>query len=988
MVEEVKTYLDKKFSFTINEELNQETYYFETDSGDKPIKLGDGTFGVVYKVYNMKGDKCAIKLLYNNQTLSHLTHYEFIEQVLEDFSSKFGSSLNTSALELLNNLKARSKNLGLLTLDLMELGIEKEHCSFLLSKIEYYSQSIAVKRFNFETESARRIDGSFDGIIKIIGGTKKFRDSDAYKSLKPRFDELQMQISDYALVMPLYDCTLKDLLEKGPLGDNIKKYAIRRSALDIVFSGDKKIPAELEKLTVSKKNLIEEIDKQDDLEPKTKTSLIDNIYERVGYSLLKEMDFEERISTILPYLIDITGGLIELHKEDMYHLDLKPANVFVQARGRQVRAVIGDLGFLVNENSQSTKMSTSNDVLPLGTRHYRSPEQKDYFDICEVEIYHPTDSNNFGKDEVLLRVRDPKFQDSIIEIRDYIVFSKDSNRYKYYIADLSKDDGFTIITLQKEPKLRERLKPDPSTQIFLYKHQQVRTDLFGLGAIAFDMLTCGQSPERFYDNIRSLDAEDNDISEIMDLYRQVSNFQSNRPELTPIFAPFKHQASQEYAPAPIVELILKCMLYRTEDTFYKSSRAFAQTEGKQKAAEMVYQQLTVLNRKYPKKDIGNPLITLEIDSADGSKNSGDLFKKLNELQKLGLTELPSRFAQGIWYFRKLIGLVSKTMDEKHNKWFSEMLPENIVVKPEETLEFFYTIYNSKNDYKEDLKEDGVYKVFTRDVTNPFVPNYVTFIRRKIQLSSGLNNLQSFRYSFLDSSLLGDHIAEGDWLIIDNKLWKVVKLENYELFLEADDEVDRGKPLEIRDNEAYIYYKDLDPCTYYLTMLGTYLYHIFFVGLGNTTKNKPLLINIAQSSIYLNANSSSEAIRITKYDPKEDEAKKKLEPILKYIVYMYLKLTFPKNKTMSYYEDGGDDIERVRSVSRDADKLQRMIENFVGRIPSSLDDFPVKPDELQKINKHAAAKIPRIFPEEYEFNNLVLSLAKITISSGKKNSFWF
>ncbi|MEH2143439.1 hypothetical protein [Nostoc sp.] len=59
------------------------------------------------------------------------------------------------------------------------------------------------------------------------------------------------------------------------------------------------------------------------------------------------MNFEARIADILPYLVDIAEGLVTLHKAELLHLDLKPANIFVRKPGVFVEAVIGDLGFLL-----------------------------------------------------------------------------------------------------------------------------------------------------------------------------------------------------------------------------------------------------------------------------------------------------------------------------------------------------------------------------------------------------------------------------------------------------------------------------------------------------------------------------------------------------------------------------------------------------------------------------------------------------------------
>ena len=40
------------------------------------------------------------------------------------------------------------------------------------------------------------------------------------------------------------------------------------------------------------------------------------------------------------------------------------------------------------------------------------------------------------------------------------------------------------------------------TQVVFLKRQEYRTDLFGVGAIAFDLISCGRSSERFYESIR------------------------------------------------------------------------------------------------------------------------------------------------------------------------------------------------------------------------------------------------------------------------------------------------------------------------------------------------------------------------------------------------------------------------------------------------------------------------------------------------------
>src|SRR5215510_16024856 len=123
----------------------------------------------------------------------------------------------------------------------------------------------------------------------------------------------------------------------------------------------------------------------------------------VGYELLKRMTFEDRIRTALPFLRDIVVGLSRLHRVSyrhggpLFHLDIKPANIYVRrddAKG--IVCALGDLGFLPPELAFDRTMDTSVDDLPLGTLHYRSPEQKEHFDVANVEAHVAGDGEGDG----------------------------------------------------------------------------------------------------------------------------------------------------------------------------------------------------------------------------------------------------------------------------------------------------------------------------------------------------------------------------------------------------------------------------------------------------------------------------------------------------------------------------------------------------------------------------------------------------------------
>ncbi len=695
------------------------------------------------------------------------------------------------------------------------------------------------------------------------------------------------------------------------------------------------------------------------------------------------MKFNDRIATIVPYLIKIATGLNVLYAAKLSHLDLKPANIFVK-KTRGFEVVIGDLGFLKSEKeAEGTKMSSVQDYLPLGTRHYRSPEQKDYFDICNVEIRQDTDDS---ENIYSLVVRDPKFRDTIIEEKDYLVFSKDAARVKYKIEQIIKNnDDSTVIKLRTKTDYKG-LKPEKQTQIILYKRQGIRTDLFGLGALAFDMLTCGASPERFYDNIRADDVEGKDIASLMQTYTAVSNFQSSEPRLVHAFAPLKHQNFPNYAPPDIVELILKCLLYKAQQSFYKTNKDSGQEKNNsnRRIMEAVLDDLLKLGNKYQSRYDDNPLKT-GVFTESKETSSSTLSQEIKNLQNYPIEKLPLRLAQGIWYFKKLVDFVKETIKEPEI-FFSELLPEYITINPSDrnnVMNLRYILYQKDADYRNDLKNNSVYTKIVRDITNPYVPDYITFLRRSISLEK-TPQANSFRYTFNDSSSQGNQVLVGDWIIINSQLRRIATVSNYEITLK-DEEGNQATDLPTtNDNFAsYIYYKNLDPCTYYLSMLGIYLYQIFFVGLGDATVDKPLIVNIAKSRLYM-TKSGSEDVKIKDFSINKQNAERIIDTIFQVIARMYVKLTFFEDKN-SFYKKKENDKERLNAVAAEVQKLQEMIENFVEVELVTLNDLADDKDFDKKMESlRSKKKIFDCLPQNLEFNELINCFLSIELP---KKSFF-
>ena len=102
---------------------------------------------------------------------------------------------------------------------------------------------------------------------------------------------------------------------------------------------------------------------------------------------------------------------------------------------------------------------------------------------------------------VFLEIRDPKFSGSFIERGDSVIFSRDKTRARHVIEDIVPATANAPIRVKIATRI-DRVLEGEQTQVLFLKRQEYRTDLFGVGAIAFDLISCGRSSERFYESIR------------------------------------------------------------------------------------------------------------------------------------------------------------------------------------------------------------------------------------------------------------------------------------------------------------------------------------------------------------------------------------------------------------------------------------------------------------------------------------------------------
>ena len=929
---------DEKYSFVINEDTDAPLkFYFVLDADKKPIKLGDGTFGVVFCIFESTHNELyAVKLFYQGQPE---------DEELSDDEAEQRFLFESKALSKIN------------------------------------------KRLRQQGE-----ERMFAGLVTNKGGTQNFNESPAYQTFYKYFQMLKMKVSKYAIVMDQYDFTLKELLEDGT-----GFFTVRMSYLDKKFN---KIPHSLyeiaEKAKSGQKDLKELIQTNTDVSESDKDELINNISECNGYDILKNMNFSKRIKTILPFLFSIAQGLRALHLAGMYHLDLKPGNIFVRKVAGEIKAVLGDLGFLAPQTLKVSSVATFHNILPLGTKHYRSPEQKDYFDICDVEIAHrPTYKE---KDNVVLIARDPKFKNSIIEKGDWLFFSKDSEHKRFIIHAIYEETDTIVIEIRNSDEnntMVKELQPDKSTQILIYKNQEIRTDLFGFGAVLFDMFTGGQSAEQFYDNIRIYDVQERDIESLVREYKKVSSNQSSDHSLIHAFKPFKHMRSSEYAPTQIVELILNCMLYKAKNTYFDKSV----NTGKL-ATEYLFNSVIDIRSSFQQGDsIENDLFDPKINTTiagDGDNYISSEIDRLNKYTPENTREYARRLSEGIWYFRRLVKMIQDTLvNDSKKRFLAQMVPENIEITNNRELTFANFVYTEEQNYLADLKEDRAYTSIPGDGKNPYIPDYITYMRREIKLISKENPNQ-FQYSFFDALSSGDEIETDDWILINKELWQVESIDKGLITIHPHDShvEEPYTPSVDEQKKRYVFYRNIEPCKYYLEMLGIYLYNIFFVGIDPDMSKKPMITNFYNQMARLHDNWS--IIRLIPDSEPSEMDKQDVELIKSYdekiyhtldkesqlsiiqlsLVYLYFKLTFNRCAT-SYYQSHPDTVQRILAIEQYVEKIQAMIEIFLqlggGKLNLTIKNIQ---DEIVKSDFESYQEI---FSGVNSFNDLFRNIVNADLS---------
>jgi hypothetical protein len=570
--------------------------------------------------------------------------------------------------------------------------------------------------------------------------------------------------------------------------------------------------------------------------------------------------------------------------------------------------------------------------------------------------------------DVFLDIRDPKFGGSFIEKGDSVLFSRDRARIRHIIQEILPGTPVTptrvLITARSN-----QIKDGEQTQVIFLKRQEYRTDLFGAGAIAFDLISCGRSSERFYESIRRFEFDGSgrgSVESTIGKYRRVKDGLADEPELIHIFEPFRH--GSDYAPEAFVDFILRCMLYKADKTFYapfeqlrptpeqiNDAPFFEDPRSRAIAAAINYidVELDYKNNAYA---LDNPLVTLKPPKPPTTKVDR-LETIINRLQGPGY-DWKLRLAEGVYYYEKLAELIQDRTKAADRPFLYQMLPAGIRWLPENEqspFQFAYSAYVTERDYETDLVVGDMDKML-RTVTHPFVPNQIAYARREVLLSpvgghAGSATAKGERCAlrFLDAASYRTARAR-DFIVYraadeQRHLWRIVETldsagRDQIVVSPVDDPSNvlfapgRGEQIEA------LYYSRLVPAKYYLDVLGLYLLNMLVANSPFTTNNREKInvddlgeraepVQRDQPRMWGMLSSLGGHSRRFFSGPERTE----LREIFQFVAQIYVNLTWHSNGTSYYGKAAGkrdEDLnpsEFLLDVVNDAKTLRNMVEDF-------------------------------------------------------------
>ena len=665
-------------------------------------------------------------------------------------------------------------------------------------------------RFHFRDDIDRA--NSVERFLVIAQGhVTKFKSSPAYKSLKTYFERQSFNISNSAIIMDLYPMSLKDLLERGwPTNSNSNNVKPSATLVD-----DSKIGR----------------------------GSGGSFGDTPGYAVLRELSQGEREKCILPFVRDIAESLALLHDASYNHQDIKPANVLVRINGTDVEAALADLGFINTGMYQAHGSDYRNQ--PLGTRHYRSPEQTDYFDICEVDIAKRK------KEGYELTTHDPKFRNTFSEPKDFVVFAKLDKPIQWEIENIkfkNRDDDSVDVQIFIKDIANIDLQEDKRTQISIHKRQTARTDLFGLGAITYDMVTCGRSPEQFYDLLRAHDRREETIDkDLVQRYIHFKNGGGTIPEIDAIFQNLRVNSSSEFPHSKLVAIILKCMMSRPEDSYFRQGAW-------DKAKDDIENLTRELSGYEYKKSYCNYLTNGSRDIEPPKTSSISPIEELRKIQLLSYStpeECINRLVLGVRFLARIAKMVEKELKSGTGFLYLANISPTGLQESRGDLSPQFALFEKKQDLEAALASGSPKSILQSFSAGNLLPPFMNALVRECEIwvnhtspSKKEQNLK-INYDLWGPDFGWPGVNVGDRLICEFSATsrinsEITSVKEGCLFISIPSELNLER-LNPNFRHRAVVFKKFHPSDYYVAMLGIYIRLIFFVNPDNRHENVPQAI---------------------------------------------------------------------------------------------------------------------------------------------------
>ena len=641
------------------------------------------------------------------------------------------------------------------------------------------------------------------------------------------YEKYDLIFSKYAYLMNRYECSLKDLLEYGGA---------------IPPPGDK------------------DYERYKKMEP---------------YAQLKAATLSDRERSALPVVLHVANGLHILHAVGLRHQDIKPANIYFRRDLNDVEFVLGDLGFLHTKNpvlAGSAMVST--DALAIGTKHYRSVEQIDHTDISEVSI--ESQPNGVG---VVVISRDPKFLRTNIRKGDLIMFPRSKSRILFEIEqfEFNEEESAEIrITISaqnsEEPEKGDPLKlRDGVTQAAFIKYPSERTDLFGLGAILFDIISSGESAERFYELLRKFDTKGTKTQQtILNFYPTWKTGQTVDPDISAIFQRVNIDKKGDVS-SGVLAFLLNCLMSEPDDSYfmrffseersqYEKDRDDCQKDPWSAVTSNIEALIRDLSAQEYFKSAQN-ILTSKQPQLPATRQILHPETVSSLLTRLQCSEERSRWLRVASFLLAMTDLVRRTIRKisspKEDTAFISMAPEHLVVDYNDEIIKYNTVVGtcSQKEYAGRLAVlDPIFSSLESD-SNPYLPTWWKSRQSKVEIrlhqSEGMNstnegarneaeNLTEIAIKFSDCTSPNKDVQTGDYVVVanDDSLYSLYEIRGVE---DGFVQIGKCRDFDDRDNSDVDFEVDeyrsgyiinlFDVHKYCGSMLAVYLFHSLLVGEG-------------------------------------------------------------------------------------------------------------------------------------------------------------